>query len=52
VATRRASDGAIVTQVYQSANSSGTPIVPNVADTNFRFAVNPNGSSNPNTTLP
>jgi hypothetical protein len=52
VATRRASDGAIVVQAYQSANSSGTAIVPNVADTNFRFAVNPNGSSNPNTTLP
>ncbi len=52
VATRRASDGAIVVQVYQSANSSGTAIVPNVADTNFRFAVNPSGTSNGNTTLP
>jgi hypothetical protein len=52
VATRRASDGAIVVQAYQSANSSGTAIVPNVADTNFRFAVNANGTSNANTTLP
>jgi len=52
VATRRASDGAIVVQVYQSANSAGTAIVPNVADSNFRFAVNANGTSNPNTTLP
>jgi hypothetical protein len=52
VATRRASDGAIVVQAYQSANSSGTAIVPNVADSNFRFAVNPNGTSNPNKTLP
>jgi hypothetical protein len=41
-----------VVQAYQSANSSGTAIVPNVADTNFRFAVNANGTSNPNTTLP
>jgi len=52
VATRRASDGAIVTQVYKSSDSSANPIVPNVADTNFRFAVNPNGSPNGNTTLP
>jgi hypothetical protein len=52
VATRRQSDGAIVTQLYESANSSSSPIVPNVADPNFRFAVNPNGSSNSNTTLP
>jgi hypothetical protein len=52
VATRRASDGAIVVQMYESANSSGTPIVPNVADTSFRFAVNPNGSSNSSTALP
>jgi hypothetical protein len=52
VATRRAGDGAIVTQVYQSADASANPIVPNAADPNFRFAVNPNGSSNSNTTLP
>ena len=52
VLTRRASDGAIVTQMYESASSSGTAINPNVADTSFRFAVNPNGSSNPNTQLP
>jgi hypothetical protein len=52
VATRRASDGAIVIQMFESANSSGTPIVPNVADPKFRFAVNANGSSNSNTSLP
>lgn len=52
VANRRTSDGAIVTQVYQSSDASANPIVPNVADPNFRFAVNPNGSPNPNTTLP
>jgi len=33
-------------------NSSGTAIVPNVADTNFRFAVNANGTPNPNASLP
>jgi hypothetical protein len=52
VATRRASDGAIVVQMFESANSSATPIVPNVADSKFRFAVNANGSSNASTTLP
>jgi hypothetical protein len=52
VATRRASDGAIVTQVFESANSSGTPIVPNTPDPNFRFAVNANGTPNSSTTLP
>jgi hypothetical protein len=52
IATRRQSDGAIVTQLYESADSSSNPIVPNMADPNFRFAVNPNGSSNSNTTLP
>jgi hypothetical protein len=38
--------------MYKSADTSGNPIVPNQADTNFRFAVNPNGSPNPNTSLP
>jgi hypothetical protein len=52
VATRRASDGAIVVQMWESADSSGNPISPNVQDTKFRFAVNPNGSSNSNTSLP
>jgi hypothetical protein len=52
IATRRVSDGAVVVQMWESANSSGTPIVPNVADPNFRFAVNPNGSPNSNTNLP
>jgi hypothetical protein len=42
----------MVIQMYEAADSSGNPIVPNQADTNFRFAVNPDGSSNPNTTLP
>jgi hypothetical protein len=51
-ATRRASDGAIVIQMWESANSSGNPITPNVKDTNFLFAVNPNGSPNSNTSLP
>jgi hypothetical protein len=51
-ATRRVSDGAMVIQAYKSADSSANPIVPNVADTSFRFAVNANGSSNPNTQLP
>jgi hypothetical protein len=52
IATRRASDGAIVTQLFESADSSSNPIVPNVADPNFRFAVNANGTPNSNTTLP
>ncbi len=52
VATRRAGDGAIVTQMYEAADSSANPITPNVPDPNFRFAVNPNGSPNSNTSLP
>jgi hypothetical protein len=52
VATRRASDGAIVVQMYESANSSASQIVPNVADTKFRFSVNANGAPNASTTLP
>jgi hypothetical protein len=52
IATRRVSDGAIVIQMYESADTSGNPITPNVADTKFRFAVNPNGTPNGNTTLP
>jgi hypothetical protein len=52
VATRRASDGAIVIQMYESADSSAHAITPNVADSKFRFAVNANGSSNASTTLP
>jgi hypothetical protein len=52
VATRRASDGAIVIQMYESANSSAQAITPNVADPKFRFAVNANGSANSSTTLP
>jgi len=41
-----------VTQMYKSADTSGNPITPNVADTLFRFAVNANGSPNASTTLP
>jgi hypothetical protein len=52
VATRRASDGAIVIQMYKSADTSGNPITPNVPDSLFRFAVNANGTSNANTNLP
>ena len=50
--TRRASDGAIVTQEYESVSSDGVTPLNNVADTSFRFAVNANGTSNANTTLP
>jgi hypothetical protein len=52
VSTRRSGDGAIVTQLYESADSSANPINPNVADTKFRFAVNANGSPNSSTSLP
>jgi hypothetical protein len=38
--------------MWESANSSGNPIAPNVKDTNFLFAVNANGSPNTNTNLP
>jgi hypothetical protein len=50
--TRRASDGAIVTQEYESVSSDGVTSLNNVADSSFRFAVNANGTSNANTTLP
>ncbi len=52
VLTRRASDGAIVTQAYEAMSSDGVTALGNAPDTSFRFAVNANGSSNPNTTLP
>ena len=52
VLTRRASDGAIVVQMYESADSSGNQLSPNVPDTKFRFAVNADGTSNSNTNLP
>jgi hypothetical protein len=52
VLTRRASDGAIVTQAYEAVSSDGVTSLHDVADTSFRFAVNANGSSNSNTTLP
>jgi hypothetical protein len=52
ISTRRASDGAIVTQAYESVSSDGVTFLNDAADTNYRFAVNPNGTSNPNTSLP
>ena len=52
VFTRRASDGAIVGQEYETMSSDGATPINNVPDPNFRFAVNANGSSNGNTSLP
>ena len=52
VLTRRASDGAIVTQEYKAVASDGVTVLNNAPDSSFRFAVNADGSSNPNTTLP
>jgi hypothetical protein len=52
VLQRRLSDGAIVVQAYESISSDGTTSLGNAADTNFRFAVNANGASNSNTSLP
>jgi hypothetical protein len=52
VFTRRASDGAVVAQAYEAMSSDGVTSLHNVADPNFRFAVNANGSSNSNTSLP
>jgi hypothetical protein len=52
IGTRRANDGALVIQMWESADTSGNPISPNAQDTKFRFAVNPNGTPNSNTTLP
>jgi hypothetical protein len=49
---RRLSDGAIVTQAYKSVASDGQTLLNNASDSSFRFAVNANGSSNPNTSLP
>ena len=51
VLQRRISDGAIVMQAYEVMSSGNAPIN-NTPDTNFRFAVNANGSSNANTSLP
>lgn len=52
VATRRASDGAIVTQMFESADSSSKVILPNIPDPKFRFAVNGDGTPNLSITLP
>jgi hypothetical protein len=52
VLQRRLSDGAIVVQAYEAISSDGTTSLGNAADTNFRFAVNANGASNSNTSLP
>jgi hypothetical protein len=49
---RRLSDGAMVTQAYESIASDGVTSLNNAADPSYRFAVNPNGSSNANTSLP
>jgi hypothetical protein len=49
---RRLSDGAIVTQAYESIASDGRTSLNNAADSKYRFAVNANGSSNSNTSLP
>ena len=51
VLQRRISDGAIVMQAYQVIDKSNNALN-NTPDTSFRFAVNPNGSSNANTSLP
>jgi len=50
--TRRASDGAIVAQEYEAVSSDGVTALNNVPDSSFRFAVNPDGSANANTSLP
>jgi hypothetical protein len=50
--TRRLSDGAIVTQAYEAMSSDGVTPLNNVADSSYRFAVNANGSSSSNTSLP
>jgi hypothetical protein len=52
VFARRASDGAIVAQAYEAMSSDGVTPINDVADPNFRFAVNANGTSNASTTLP
>jgi hypothetical protein len=52
VLTRRASDGAVVIQAYEAMSSDGVTLLNNAPDPSFRFAVNPNGSSNSNTSLP
>jgi hypothetical protein len=52
ILTQRVRDGAIVTQAYQSVASDGTTSLNNVPDTNYLFAVNRDGSSNGDTTLP
>lgn len=52
ILTRRQSDGAIVVQAYKAVASNGTTALNNAADTSFRFAINADGSSNANTTLP
>jgi Lamin Tail Domain len=52
VLTRRSSDGAIVTQAYEAMGSDGVTLLGDVPDTSFRFAVNANGASNANTSLP
>jgi hypothetical protein len=52
VLARRSRDGAIVTQAYEAMSSDGVTSLGNAPDPLFRFAVNANGSSNPDTALP
>jgi hypothetical protein len=52
VLQRRVSDGAIVVQTYESISSNGTTSLGNVADSNYRFAINANGTTNSSTSLP
>jgi hypothetical protein len=50
--TRRAGDGAVVAQAYETMSSDGVTLLHDTPDPNFRFAVNANGSSNASTSLP
>jgi hypothetical protein len=52
IVQRRAGDGAIVVQAYQAMSSDGVTLLHDAPDPNFLFAINPNGTSNPNTSLP
>ena len=49
---RRLSDGVVVAQAYESISSDGVTSLNNTPDPNYRFAVNSNGTSNSNTSLP
>ena len=49
---RRRGDRAIVGQAYEAMASDGITPLGNVADPDFRFAMNPDGTVNANTSLP